>query len=113
MILAKTWYETYNNELLAIVKTFKIWRHYLDDCKHKVFMLTNLNNLCHFIDIKSLSFKQVYWAKKFFRYYFWIDYYQGKTNGAGIALSCFFQKNKDEKKKLWIENTQILYYLQS
>ena len=59
MILAKTWYETYNGELLAIVKAFKTWRQYLEGCKYEVFVFTDYNNLRYFIDMKSLSFKQV------------------------------------------------------
>ena len=55
MIPAKTWYKTHNDKLLAIVKAFKIWQHYLESCKHEVFVLTNHNNLCRFIEIKSLS----------------------------------------------------------
>ena len=46
MIPAKTRYKTYNAELLAIVEVFKTWRHYLESCKYKVFVLINYNNLC-------------------------------------------------------------------
>ena len=56
MIPAETRYETYDNELLAIVKVFKTWRHYLEACKHEVLVLTDHNNLCHFMDTKNLSF---------------------------------------------------------
>ena len=59
MILAETWYETYNRELLAIIKAFKTSRHYLESCKHEVFVLTDHNNLQRFIDMKNLSFRQV------------------------------------------------------
>ena len=45
MIPAKTQYNTYDNKLLAIIKAFKIWQHYLEDCKYKVFILTDHNNL--------------------------------------------------------------------
>ena len=45
MIPIETQYETHNVELLAIVEAFKTWRHYLEGCKHKVFVLTNQNNL--------------------------------------------------------------------
>ncbi len=45
MILAETRYETYNDELLAIVEAFKTWRHYLEGYKHKVLILTDYNNL--------------------------------------------------------------------
>ena len=74
MISTKTWYETHNGKLLAIVKAFKTWRHYLEGCKHKVFVLTNHNNLCRFMDTKSLSSKQVRYAQKLSRYHFCIDY---------------------------------------
>ena len=59
MIPAKTWYETHNGKLLAIVEVFKTWQHYLEGCKHRVLVLTNHNNLCRFMDTKSLSSRQV------------------------------------------------------
>ena len=45
MIPAETQYKIQDVELLAIVEAFKTWRHYLEGCKHKVFVLTNHNNL--------------------------------------------------------------------
>ena len=62
MIPAKTRHKTPDNELLAIVEAFKTLRHYLKDCKHKGLMLTNHNNLCCFMNTKSLSSRQVCWA---------------------------------------------------
>ncbi len=59
MILAKTRYETYNGELLAIVETFKMWKHYLEACKHEVLVLIDYNNLQRFMDTKTLSSRQV------------------------------------------------------
>ena len=59
MIPAETQYETDNGELLAIIEGFKIWKHYLEGCKHEVLVLIDYNNLQHFIDIKSLSSRQV------------------------------------------------------
>ena len=70
MILAKTRYKTHNGELLAIVKAFKTWRHYLEGCKHKVLVLTDYNKLCQFMDMKSLSSIQVRWAQKLSHYHF-------------------------------------------
>ena len=93
MIPAETQYETHNAELLAIVEAFKTWRHYLEGCKHEVLVLTDHNNLRRFMDTKSLSSKQVRWAQELFRYYFWIDYCQGKANGAANALSHFSQRS--------------------
>ena len=45
MIPAKTWYETHNEELLAIVEAFKTWKYYLETYKHKVLMLIDYNNI--------------------------------------------------------------------
>ncbi len=45
MIPAETWDKTYDIELLGIVEAFKIWRHYLKECKHEVLVLTDHNNL--------------------------------------------------------------------
>ncbi len=87
MIPAETRYETYDGELLAIVEAFKTWKHYLEGCKHEVLMLTDHNNLQHFMDMKSLSSRQVRWAQELSRYHFRIDYRQGKANGAADALS--------------------------
>ena len=112
MIPAKTWYKTHNDELLAIVEAFKTWRHYLEGCKHKVLALTNYNNLCHFIDIKSLSFRQICWSQELFKYYFRIDYCQDKANGAVDVLFCFPQRKEDKEEKFWTENTWIFHCLQ-
>lgn len=59
IIFAKTCYKTHNEKFLAIIQVFKTWCHYLKGCKHKVFVLTNHNNLFCFMVTKSLSFKQV------------------------------------------------------
>ena len=59
MILVETQCETYNQELLAIVEAFKTWHHYLECWKFKVFVLINQNILCQFIDINSLSSRQI------------------------------------------------------
>ena len=113
MISAKTRYKTYDSELLAIVKAFKTWRHYLESCKHEVLVLTDYNNFPRFMETKSISSRQVWGAQELSRYYFQIDYCQGKANKAEDALSCFHQRNKDKEEKLWAENTQILHCLQS
>ena len=100
MIPAETRYETHDGELLAIVEAFKTWRHYLEGCKHKVLVLTDHNNLCCFMDTKSLSSRQVRWAQELSRYHFRIDYRQDKANAAADALSRFPQRSQDEEDKL-------------
>ena len=113
MISAKTWYKTHDGELLAIVEAPKTWRNYLDGCKHEVLILTNHNNPCRFMETKSVSSRQVWWAQELSQYHFRIDYCQGKVNGAVDTLSRFLQRSDDEEKKLWAENSQILHQLQS
>ena len=113
MIPAETWYETHNGELLAIVEAFKTWRHYLEGCKHEVLVLTNHNNLCRFMDTKSLSSKQVRWAQELSPYHFRIDYYQGKANGATDALSRYPQQSAEKEDTLRTKNVKIFHRLQS
>ena len=113
MIPAKTWYETHDAKLLAIVEAFKTWRHYLEVCKYKVLILTDHNNLRWFIDTKSLSSRQVRWAQKLSKYHFRIHYCQGKANGAADALSRFPQQSQAKEDELKAENTRILHKLQS
>ncbi len=113
MIFAETRYETHNQELLAIVEAFKTWRHYLKGCKYEFLVLTDHNNLRWFIDIKSLSSRQVCWAQELSQYHFQIDYRQEKANAAVDALSHFSQRSQAEEKTLWNENTQILHRLQT
>ncbi len=113
MIPAETQYETHAGELLAIVEAFKTWRHYLKSCKHKVLVLTDHNNLQRFMDTKSLSSKQVWWAQELSKYYFRIDYQQKKANGAAYALSQYPQRSAEKEETLQAENTKILHQLQS
>ena len=113
MIPAKTRYETHNGELLAIIEAFKTWRHYLEGWKHEVLVLTDHNNLCRFMDTKTLSFRQVRLAQELSHYHFWIDYCQGKANAAAYALSRFPQKSQDKKDELRAENGWIFHCLQN
>ncbi len=55
MISTEMRYETHNDELLAMVTAFKTWSYYLESYKYEILMLTDHNNLQHFIDTKSLS----------------------------------------------------------
>ena len=100
MILAETRYETHKGELLASIKAFKTWKHYLEDFQHEVLVLTNHKNLRWFMDTKSLSFKQVYWARELSYYHFQIDYCQSKANGAADTLSQYLPQSTEEEKTL-------------
>ena len=65
------------------------------------------------MNTKSLSSTQVRWAQELSRYYFRIDYCQGKANEAANALSHFPQRSDNKEEKLWAENSQIFHWLQS
>ena len=78
-----------------------------------MLILTDHNNLRRFMDMKSLSSKQVCWVQKLSRYYFQINYYQGKANGATDALSQYLQWGVEEEKTLNAKNVKILHRLQS
>ena len=113
MIPAETRYKTHDGKFLTIIKAFKTWRHYLESSRHEVLVLTDHNNLCWFMDTKSLSSKQVRWAQELSRYHFRIDYRQGKANGAADALSRYPQRSAEEEDTLRAENVKILHRLQS
>lgn len=55
----ETRYKTHAGKLLAIIEACKTWHYYLEDCKHKVLVFTDHNNLRQLIDTKSLSSYQV------------------------------------------------------
>ena len=59
MIPAETRYKTHKGEFLAIIEAFKTWKHYLKGSQYEVLVLTDYNKLCHFMDTKSLSSRQV------------------------------------------------------
>ena len=103
----------YNAELLAIVEPFKNWYNYLKDGKYKILVLTNHNNLCQFMDTKSLSSHRVRCTQKLSCYQFRINYCQGKANGAAKTLSCYFQQSLGKEKILQAKNTKILQRLLS
>ena len=111
MIPAETRYKTHDGELLAIIEAFKTWRHYLEGCKHEVLVFTDHNNLCQFMDIKSLSSRQVHWAQELSQYHFRIDYRQGKANGAANALLRYPQRSAEEENTLRAKNVKILHRL--
>lgn len=59
IIWAKPCYQIHDQELLEIIKTFKISRYYLKDYIFKVFVLSDHINFSQLINKNSLSLKQV------------------------------------------------------
>ncbi|EFQ98660.1 hypothetical protein MGYG_08943, partial [Nannizzia gypsea CBS 118893] len=77
-------YGTPDQEMLAIVKSFEQWRHYLEGAQHTVQVLTDHHNLQGFMkQSKKVSHRrQVNWLEQLAAYDFEIVYRTGKTNPA-------------------------------
>ncbi len=73
-------YETHDLKLLIIVEAFKQWRHYLEKSTHSVKVLTDHNNLCGFMNIKTLNEQQTQWAVRLAAFDFVIKHRLSKTN---------------------------------
>ncbi len=72
--LIKTHYETYNQELLTIMKAFKHWWHYLESSHYLIKVFMNHNNLQEFMNVKSLNRRQAHWVMRLAAYDFIITH---------------------------------------
>ncbi len=81
-IPAETRYDVHDKELLAIMESFKHWRHYCEGSRHKIKVLTDHHNLKRFMSTTRLNSRQIRWAQELSRYDFAIEYRQGKHNPA-------------------------------
>lgn len=54
--MVEIWYKMHDYKLLAIIEVFKTWRHYVEGNIYEILMLIDYNNLCQFMDAKSLIF---------------------------------------------------------
>jgi RNase H-like domain found in reverse transcriptase/Reverse transcriptase (RNA-dependent DNA polymerase)/Integrase zinc binding domain/Chromo (CHRromatin Organisation MOdifier) domain/Integrase core domain len=75
-------YDTYDRELLAIVESFKHWRHYLEGAKHPILVRCDHKNLEYFQTSKVLSRRQARWYEILSAYNFTIEHLEGKKNPA-------------------------------
>ena len=89
-------YETSDQELLIIVNSFKIWRHYLKEAQHKIVILTNYNNLKKFLKKKTLIRRQVHWVETLSAYDFEIKYQSERKNSVDDSSRRFDYVEKDD-----------------
>jgi hypothetical protein len=75
-------YEVYDLELLAIVYSFKQWRHYLEGAQHTIEVLTDHSNLRSIRAVQKLNARQARWAMYLGAFDFEVKYRPGKTNPA-------------------------------
>jgi len=73
-------YETHDLELLVIVEAFKQQHYYLKKSTHSVKVLTDHNNLCGFLNVKTLNEQQTQWAVRLAAFDFVIKHRLNKTN---------------------------------
>jgi hypothetical protein len=80
-------YEIYDQEMLAIVRAFQEWRHYLQGAKHRTTVYTDHKNLEYFTTTKVLNRRQARWAELLSTFDFQIVYRKGSSNGKPDARS--------------------------
>ncbi|GKF11902.1 putative reverse transcriptase domain-containing protein, partial [Tanacetum coccineum] len=78
-------YTDHDIELVAVVFTLKIWRHYL--YRYKCTVFTNHKSLQHILDQKELNMRQRHWLELLSDYDCKICYHLGKANVVADALS--------------------------
>jgi len=72
---------------MAIIETFREWKHCLTGTKHPVRVYTDHKNLTNFTTTKALSKRQTGWAEFLSEFNFTIIYRKGTENGRADALS--------------------------
>jgi hypothetical protein len=75
-------YGTPDQELFAIVHSFKHWRHYLEGSRFPVEVLTDHSNLQSFMKQPKLNGRQARWCMSLAPFDFMIKHRSGKTNPA-------------------------------
>ena len=76
---------THDLELVAVVFSLKIWRHYLYG--EKCIIYTNHKSIKYLLTRKELNLRQRRWLELFKDYECIIDYHLGKANVVADALS--------------------------
>jgi len=82
-------YDTHDKELLAIVDSFLVWRHYLvaADPDSPTLVLSDHHNLERFMSALQLSRRQFRWAQILSDFHFKIHHRPGRLNGKADILS--------------------------
>lgn len=80
-------YDVHDRELLAIMKTFESWRHYLAGSPHKIDVWSDHRNLEYFRQARKLNRRQARWSAELQDYDFQIIHKPGKLQAKSDALS--------------------------
>jgi hypothetical protein len=80
-------YPIYDKEFMAIVLSFKAFRHYLQGSMHKVKVYTDHKNIAYFTTTQQLSKRQLGYAETLAEFDFEIIHRKGTENGRADAMS--------------------------
>jgi hypothetical protein len=80
-------YEIYDEELLAVVDSFEIWRKYLEGTLLSGLVYTDHHNLEYFTTTTVLNRRQAHWSQELAGIDFTICYRPGSQNGKPEILS--------------------------
>ena len=75
-------YGIHDQELLAIVESFRQWRHHLEGLSEPITVLTDHDSLRYFETAKDLSRRQVRWAQRLTAFWFKVEHQKGSRNPA-------------------------------
>jgi RNase H-like domain found in reverse transcriptase len=67
-------YKIHDKEMLAIVRSLKEWRHFVEGAEHQVEIWTDHKNLEYFMTAKKLNWRQAHWSLLLARFDFFMHY---------------------------------------
>lgn len=80
-------YDIHDKEMLAVMRSLKEWRHFLEGAQRKVEIWTDHKNLEYFMTTKKLNCRQARWLLYLSRFDFVMHHRPGKSMGKCDALS--------------------------
>jgi len=80
-------YDVHDKELLAIVESFKKWRHYLEGVATPVEVYTDHKNLTYFSETKTLSRRLARWSEFLSQFNLSISFQPGRLGKKPDALT--------------------------
>ena len=105
---AKKRWNTHDKKLYVIVLKFKNWRHYLQNNKYFIRVITDHNNFYYFMSTKKFNAKQIRWTEKLTAFNFIIEYCRKKLNFANASLKKSDIMKFDDNKN---NNNNFLFIL--
>jgi hypothetical protein len=80
-------YKIHDVKMLAIIRGFKEWRHYLEGARHSIKVLTDHKNLKYFCVAQKLNRRQARWLLYLSCFDFTLQHKPGTSMGKPDALS--------------------------